>query len=125
MRLDDFGKTFSGFFDVGAAVEGAQTEIALPAGSKPASWCSHYVGFPQQLVEEIPTAQAAGNLQPQIRRIHAAVGLYSQLLQRFTQQPGVGEINLYGCPNLLPAFRRVNCLRASLNGIRDPIKLGA
>jgi len=41
MRLHDFGKAVCGFFDVGSAVECAQTEIALPAGSEPAPWCSH------------------------------------------------------------------------------------
>src|ERR1039458_6891293 len=125
MPKQDFREALYGFFDVGSAVEGTQTEIALPTGSKTTAWRSHQMGLLQQLVEKIPTAQIAGSLQPHVRCVHPAVHLYPQFRQRFTHQLGVGEVKLNGFPHLLLAFWRVNRSGASLHGIRDAIEFGA
>ena len=85
-------KTADGLFDVRPAVESTQPEIALAGCSKPAPGRADQVDRFEQLVEERPTVDAAGRLQPGVGSIDAAVDGDADGFQPLPDQPGVFEI---------------------------------
>src|SRR5690554_6357222 len=72
-----------GFFDVFAGIEGADAEVAFAAGAEAAAGRADDVGFAEQLVEEVPTADLPRRFQPYIRRVDPAKHLQAKPPQLF------------------------------------------
>src|SRR5262245_50787679 len=106
-----------GLFDVLAAVERAQAEVAFAAGSEAAARSADEVGLREQAVEEIPARFVAGGLDPDVGGVDAAVDLDSRCLQSFADQPGILEIIVDDRPDLRLSLGAVDRLRGPLHGI--------
>src|SRR4051794_24174359 len=58
------------FFGVGAAVEGADAEIAFTLGAETAAGGDDYVGVAENFIEGLPTADAFGSAHPDVGSVH-------------------------------------------------------
>ncbi len=89
-----FFEASCGFDGVFAAIKSRNAEVAFALTTKAAAGCDDDVGFVQELIEGIPTAQISGRFNPNIRRVNAAVNFEARFVGCFAQNFGVAHVML-------------------------------
>src|SRR5690606_2430197 len=117
-------EAFDRFFDILAAVEGTETEIAFAGGAEPAAGGADQVPLLQQAVEEVPASHALGSLEPHVRGIDPAVDVDAAGLEPLADDAGVGEVEVDQLLHLVLAVGGVDRLGRPLDDVRGAIELG-
>ena len=118
-------ESLDGFFDVGAAVEGAESEVALASGAESAAGCTDEVALFEQRVEEVPAGRSARSFQPDVRCVDSAVNFDADLRQTFAQQASVLHVEADQLTDLLLAGFAVRRCGSALNRVRNAVELRA
>ena len=80
------------FFDVLAAVERADAEVAFAAGAEAAAGRDHDVRFVEHAVEPLPACQAFWACDPDKRCVDAAMNIQTDRHAALDQNPSAGHV---------------------------------
>src|SRR5262245_53949699 len=113
-----------GFHGLRALTEGGEPEIAFAARTETGPGRSDHVRLVEQLVEELPGAEAGGGLRPDVRRVSAPVDGEADGAEPFADDAGVLHVEVDGLPHLLLSVGRVYGGRGLLDDVGDSVELG-
>jgi len=79
------GDAAADLFDVRAAVEGADAEVAFAGAAEATARCDDHVRLMEHLVEHLPAREAVRAADPDVRGIHTAKNGEASLLASFDE----------------------------------------
>jgi len=119
-----FGNPLHGGFDIFSAVERGDAEVTFASGPKARTGRAHHVAGMEQLIEEVPAREPLGGFDPDIRRIHATIGLNACLRELFSNDASIFQIKPDELLHLGLTGFGVNGLSPPLHDVGNPVELG-